>query len=63
MGLSVEEEFRCPKSCNSIDMQVHDICVYAKSSTGRVGRGFWEWDQLTEGDEKKEYLMGKLHIS
>jgi hypothetical protein len=44
-------------------MQVHDICVYAKFSTGRVGRGFWEWDQLTGSDEKKEYLMGKLHLS
>ena len=24
---------------------------------------FWEWDQLTGSDERKEYLRGKLHIS
>ncbi len=101
MGLSVEEEFRCPKSGYSIDMRVHDICVNAKSSTGVaagwavefdgtsyfltsrlpvggtlmkrrnlellgytvVSLPFWEWDQLTGSDEKKEYLKGKLHSS
>ena len=34
MGLSVEDEFRCPKSGYSIDMRVHDRLVNAKSSTG-----------------------------
>jgi hypothetical protein len=24
---------------------------------------FWEWDQMTGSDVKKEYLWGKLHIS
>ena len=101
MGLSVEDEFRCPKSCYSIDMRVHDMCVNAKSSTGAaagwavefdgpshfltcrlpvggtlmkrrhlellgytvVSVPFWEWGQLTGSDKRKEYLMGKLHIS
>ncbi len=36
MGLSVEDEFRCPKSGYSIDMRVHDRRVNAKSSTGAV---------------------------
>jgi hypothetical protein len=104
MGLSVEDEFRCPKSGYSIDMRVHDIHdmrVNAKSSTGPaagwvvefdgpshfltcrlpvggtlmkrrhlellgytvVSLPFWEWNQLTESDERKEYLRGKLHIS
>jgi hypothetical protein len=96
MGLSVEDEFRCPKSSYSIDMRVN-----AKSSTGAaagwavefdgpshfltgrlpvggtlmkrrhlellgytvVSLPFWEWDQLTGSDERKEYLRGKLHIS
>jgi hypothetical protein len=99
MGLSVEDEFRCPKSGYSIDMRVH---VNAKSSTGAaagwavefdgpshflkqirlpvggtlmkrrqlellgytvVSLPFWEWNQLTGSDERKEYLRGKLHIS
>ena len=30
MGLSVEDEFRCPKSAYSIDMRVHDIHVSVK---------------------------------
>jgi hypothetical protein len=98
MSLSVEDEFRCPKSGYSIDMQVR---VNTKSSTGAaagwavefdgpshfltcrlpvggtlmkrrhlellgytvVSLPFWEWDQLTGSDERKEYLRGKLHIS
>ena len=28
-----------------------------------VGLPFWEWDQLTGSDERKECLRGKLHIS
>ena len=28
-----------------------------------VSLPFWEWDQLTGSDERKEYLKGKLHIS
>jgi hypothetical protein len=28
-----------------------------------VSLPFWEWDQLTGSDERKEYLSGKLHIS
>jgi hypothetical protein len=28
-----------------------------------VSLPFWEWDQLTGSDERKEYLRGKLHIS
>jgi hypothetical protein len=101
MGLSVEDEFRCPKSDYSIDMQVHDMRVNTKSSTGAaagrvvefdgpshflmcrlpvggtlmkwrhlellgytvVSLPFWEWNQLTESDERKEYLRDKLHIS
>jgi len=102
MGLSVQDEFRCPKSGYSIDMRVHDdMRVNAKSSTGAaagwavefdgpshfltcrlpvggtlmkrrhlellgytvVSLPFWEWDQLTGSDERKEYLRGKLHIS
>ena len=42
MGLSVEDEFRCPKSGYSIDMRVHDMRVNAKSQhrgLGRVGSG------------------------
>ena len=100
-GLSVEDEFRCPKSGYSIDMRVHDLRVNTKSSTGAaagwavefdgpshfltcrlpvggtlmkrrhlellgytvVSLPFWEWDQLTGIDERKEYLRGKLHIS
>jgi hypothetical protein len=100
MSLSVEDEFRCPKSGYSIDMRVHDMSVNAKSSTGAaagwavefdgpshfltcrlpvggtlmkrrhlellgytvVSLPFWEWDQLTGSDERKEYLRGKLHI-
>jgi hypothetical protein len=99
MGLSVEDEFRCPKSGYSIDMRVH-MCLNEKSSTGAtagwavefdgpshflscrlpvggtlmkrrhlellgytvVSLPFWEWDQLTGSDERKEYLRGKLHI-
>jgi hypothetical protein len=102
MSLSVEDEFRCPKSGYSIDMRVHDnMCVNAKSSTGAaagwavefdgpshfltcrlpvggtlmkrrhlellgytvVSLPFWEWEELTGSDERKEYLRGKLHIS
>jgi hypothetical protein len=101
MGLSVEDEFRCPKSGYSIDMRVHDLRVNAKSSAGAaagwavefdgpshfltcrlpvggtlmkrrhlellgytvVSLPFWEWDQLTGSDERREYLRGKLHIS
>jgi hypothetical protein len=33
MGLSVEDQFRCPKSGYSIDMRVHDMRVNAQSST------------------------------
>ena len=33
VDLSVEDEFRCPKSGYSIDMRVHDMRVNAKSST------------------------------
>jgi hypothetical protein len=98
MSLSVEDEFRCPKSGYSIDMRVH---VNAMSSTGAaagwavefdgpshfltcrlpvggtlmkrrhlellgytvVSLPFWEWDQLTGSDKRKEYLRGKLHSS
>ena len=28
-----------------------------------VSLPFWEWDQLTGSDARKEYLRGKLHIS
>jgi hypothetical protein len=99
MGLSVEDEFRCPKSGYSIDMRVH-MRLNEKSSTGAaagwavefdgpshfltcrfpvggtlmkrrhlellgytvVSLPFWEWNQLTGSDERKEYLRGKLHI-
>ncbi len=101
MGLSVADEFRCPKSGYSIDMVVHDMRVNTKSSIGSsagwaveydgpshfltcrlpvggtlmkrrhlellgytvVSLPFWEWDQLTGSDERKEYLRGKLHIA
>ena len=97
MSLSVEDDFRCPKSEYVIDMRVHDMRVNAKSCGGwavefdgpshfltcRLSVGgalmkrlrlellgytvvslpFWEWDQLTESDERNKYLRGKLHIS
>ena len=101
IGLSVEDEFRCPKSGYSIDMRVHDLRANAKSNIGAaagwavefdgpshfltcrlpvggtlmkrrhlellgytvVSLPFWEWDELTGSDERKEYLRGKLHIS
>jgi hypothetical protein len=96
MGLSVEDEFRCPKSGYSIDMRVHDMsskgadvgwavefdgpshfltCRLPVGGTLMkrrhlellgytvVSLPFWEWDQLTGSDERKEYLRGKLHIS
>jgi hypothetical protein len=44
MGLSVEDEFRCPKSGYSIDMRVHDICDNAKSSTGPAAGWAVEFD-------------------
>jgi len=28
-----------------------------------VSLPFWEWDQLTGSDGRKEHLSGKLHIS
>jgi hypothetical protein len=34
MNLSVQDEFRCPKSCYSIVMRVHEMCENAKSSKG-----------------------------
>jgi len=37
MGLSVEDEFRCPKSGYSIDMRVHES---AKSSTAGAAAGW-----------------------
>ncbi len=71
INLSVEDEFRCPKSGYSIDMRVHTMPVNAKSSTGDVEGWsvecvrltFWEWDQLTGRDEREKYLRDKLHIS
>jgi hypothetical protein len=44
MGLSVEDEFRCPKSGYSIDMLVHDMPVNAKSSTGPAAGWAVEFD-------------------
>jgi hypothetical protein len=44
MGLSVEDEFRCPKSGYSIDMRVHDKLVNAKSSTGAAAGWAVEYD-------------------
>jgi hypothetical protein len=44
MSLSVEDEFRCPKSGYSIDMRVHDIRVNAKSSTGAAAGWAVEFD-------------------
>jgi hypothetical protein len=44
MGLSVEDEFRCPKSVYSIDMRVHDTCISAKSSTGAAAGWAVEFD-------------------
>jgi hypothetical protein len=101
MNLSVEDEFRFPKSGYSIDIGVYDMRVNSKNSTATatgwvvefdgpshfltcrlpiggtlmkrrhlellgytvVSPTFWEWDQLTGSDEKKEYLRVKLHIS
>jgi hypothetical protein len=96
MGLSVEDEFRCPKSGYSIDMLVRDMSskgadvgwalefdgpshfLACRSPTGAtlmkrrhlellgytvVSLPFWEWNQLTRSDERKEYLRGKLHMS
>ena len=47
MGLSVEDEFRCPKSGYSIDMRVHDMRVNAKSSTGAAAGWAVEFDGPT----------------
>jgi hypothetical protein len=44
MGLSVKDEFRCPKSGYSIDIRVHDIRVHAKSSTGAAAGWAVEFD-------------------
>ena len=44
MSLSVEDEFRCPKSGYSIDMRVHDMRVNAKSSTGAAAGWAVEFD-------------------
>jgi hypothetical protein len=44
MSLSVEDEFRCPKSGYSIDMRVHDMLVNAKSSTGAAAGWAVEFD-------------------
>jgi len=44
MGLSVEDEFRCPKSGYSIDMLVHDMRFNAKSSTGAAAGWAVEFD-------------------
>jgi hypothetical protein len=98
MGLSVKDEFRCPKSGYSIDIYVHDMRVNEKIGAGSavgwavefdgpshfwasrlpvggtlmkrrhlamlgytvVSLPFWEWDQLTGSEERKEYLRGKL---
>jgi hypothetical protein len=43
MGLSVEDEFRCPKSGYSIDMRVHPL-VNAKSSKGAAAGWAVEFD-------------------
>ncbi len=44
MGLSVEDEFRCPKSGYSIDMRVHGMRGNAKSSTGAAAGWAVEFD-------------------
>ena len=44
MSLSVEDEFRCPKSGYSIDMRVHDMRVIANSITGAVAGWAVEFD-------------------
>jgi hypothetical protein len=44
MSLSVEDEFRCPKSGYSIDMRVYDMRVNAKSSTGDAAGWAVEFD-------------------
>ena len=44
MGLSVEDEFRCPKSGYSIDMRVQGMRVNAKSSTGATAGWAVEFD-------------------
>jgi hypothetical protein len=51
MGLSVEDEFRCPKSGYSIDMRVH-----AKSSTGAAA----EW--AVEFDGPSHFLTSRLPV-
>jgi hypothetical protein len=43
MGLSVEDEFRCPKSGYSIDMRVH-MRLNEKSSTGATAGWAVEFD-------------------
>jgi len=44
MGLSVEDQFRCPKSGYSIDMRVHDMRVNAQSSTAAEAGWAVEFD-------------------
>ena len=66
IGLSVEDEFRCPKSGYSIDMRVHDLRADAKSNIGAAAGWAVEFDGpshfLTCRLPRKEYLRGKLHI-
>jgi hypothetical protein len=40
MGLSVEDEFRCPKSGYSIDMRVQDKCPQGTSTSADFGVGW-----------------------
>jgi hypothetical protein len=44
MGLSVEDEFRCPKSGYSIEMRVHDMWVNAEGSSGAAAGWAVEFD-------------------
>ena len=52
MYLSVENEFRFPKSDYSIDTRVYDMCVNAKCSTGTVSGLLG-----MRSDDEEEYNM------
>ena len=56
MVLSVEDEFRFPKSGYSIDMRVHDIRVNTKNITGSVAG----WSVVFDGPF--HFLMCRLPV-
>ena len=60
MLLSVQDEFRCPKSGYSIEIRVNDLRVNAKSNTGGCGRVVSgvrrAFSFSKKSDKRKEYV-------